>query len=125
MQRHRQSRWTPGETRQLRERAAAGEDAVDIALAMDKPLDEVKDRLFRLRRAGVLKDRSREAREADEVERLSGRMETYRLMEVMTDEEAYAYGLCSEAMREAAKAWNVEDALAAAMDKIDRAIGTR
>lgn len=117
--------WQAGQTRELRERAKAGEDAIDIALAMNKPVGEVRDRISRLRRAGVLQERSLEAKRADEIARLSSRMITYRLMEPFTEDEAAAWGLCADAMKGAAREWDVETALVSAVAKVDRAIGAR
>ncbi len=115
--------WTHEEIDTLQTMADEGMDAVDIALRLSRSVGAVKAKIAVLEQARRLREEAQRAEQADTAQ--AGRVVTYRLMEPLTEDEAFALGLSLPDAERHADALGYLAPFRSAVAKIERAISLR
>ena len=117
--------WTPEDINTLQALLGEGLDEVDIALRLDRSVSAVKAKAGNLRQARLLREEAERTHAEDEIKQAQGATLVYRLMEPLTEDEAFALGLCLPEAEARADQLGVGEAFRSAAAKIERAVGTR
>lgn len=117
--------WTPEDINTLQTLLGEGLDEVDIALRLDRSVSAVKAKAGGLRQAQLLREEAERTRAEDEIKQAQGSTLIYRLMEPLTEDEAFALGLCLPEAEARADQFGVGEAFRSAAAKVERAVGTR
>ena len=117
--------WTPEDINTLQALLGEGLDEVDIALRLDRSVSAVKAKAGNLRQAQILREEAERTRAEDEIKQAQGSTLIYRLMEPLTEDEAFALGLCLPEAEARADQFGVGEAFRSAAAKVERAVGTR
>lgn len=117
--------WSQEDIETLRLLMDEGLDPVDIALRLNRTVQAVRSKMSSLQQALLLKERAAQAGLEDEAKLANGPVMVYRLLDPLTDEEAFALGLCLPEAEKYAKLFGVSDSFATAVAKVERAVGAR
>ena len=117
--------WSPKDLEALQNLVDEGLDQVDIALRLNRSVSAVRTKVASLEQARLLRQEAERTHIEDEAKRSQGSTLIYRLLEPLTEDEAFALGLCLPEAEARADQFGVGEAFRSAAAKIERAVGTR
>ena len=117
--------WSPKDLETLQNLVDEGLDQVDIALRLNRSVSAVRTKVANIQQARLLSQEPERTRVEDEIKQAQGSTLIYRLLEPLTEDEAFAIGLCLPEAEARADQFGVGDAFRSAIAKVERSVGTR
>ena len=115
--------WTREEVTRLELMLKRGMDAVDIAVRLHRSVHSVRVEIATFEQAGRMRAEAQRSGQVDTAD--TGRVLHYRLLQPLTEDEAFALGLCLPNAERQAVAFGCLEAFRSGFEKIEQAIAAR